>query len=91
MNDDKEIICENSKMQRKLFANCAIAKSDIEGWGLFARQDIKKGDFIMEYVGEIIEEDETKERDKWNEIEKITYLFTLNNSVTKFFHIIIFI
>ena len=68
-------------MQRKLFANCAIAKSNIEGWGLFARQDIKKGDLILEYIGEIIEHEETTERDKWNEIEKITYVFTLNSNV----------
>lgn len=68
-------------MQRRLYSNCAIGKSDIEGWGLFARDDIKKGDLILEYIGEIIEHEETSERDKWNEIEKITYLFTLNSYV----------
>ena len=68
-------------MQRKLFANCAIAKSNIEGWGLFARKNIKKGDLILEYIGEIIDHEETSERDKWNEIEKITYVFTLNSNV----------
>lgn len=69
-------------MQRKLYSNCAIAKSKIEGWGLFARQNIKKGDLILEYIGEIIEHEETTERDKWNEIEKITYVFTLNSNVS---------
>jgi len=68
-------------LQRRLYSNCAIGKSDIEGWGLFARDDIKKGDLILEYIGEIIEHEETSERDKWNEIEKITYVFTLNSNV----------
>lgn len=73
-------------MQRKLFKRLAIGKSNIAGWGLYNLEDIKKGDFIMEYVGEIIDDDEALERDKWNCIEKITYMFTLNNSVKiKFF------
>jgi len=36
---------------------------------------------VLEYIGEIIEHEETSERDKWNEIEKITYVFTLNSNV----------
>ncbi len=78
---EKQIICKNSNLQRRLYSKCAIGKSDIEGWGLFAREDIKKADLILEYIGEVIEHEETSERDKWNEIEKITYVFNLNNSV----------
>ena len=37
----------------------------------------------MEYVGEIIDIEEAEERDKWNQIEMITYLFRLNETVKK--------
>jgi len=50
-------------------------------WGLFARKLIKKGELILEYIGEIIDNDETTKRDKVNEVENITYIFTLNSSV----------
>jgi histone-lysine N-methyltransferase NSD2 len=32
------------------------------GWGLKCLKDIKKGDFVNEYVGEIITEEECKRR-----------------------------
>jgi histone-lysine N-methyltransferase NSD2 len=32
------------------------------GWGLKAIEDIKKGDFVNEYVGELIDEEECKRR-----------------------------
>lgn len=78
---NKLIECKNGMIQKKMFSKCAIGISNVSGWGLFSRENIKKGDFIMEYIGEIVEEDETKERDKWNGIEEITYIFTLNNLV----------
>ena len=74
-------------IQKRMFSKCALGISHISGWGLFARENINKGDFIMEYIGEIVEEDETKERDKWNCIEEITYIFTLNNLVKKIFNL----
>ena len=70
-------------MQRKNFKRVATANSTLEGYGLFALENINKGDFIMEYVGEIIDIEEAEERDKWNQIEMITYLFRLNETVKK--------
>lgn len=37
-------------------------KKGVNGLGLFAKVDIKKGDCIIEYVGEIITEDEANRR-----------------------------
>jgi SET domain-containing protein len=44
-------------------------------------QNIEKNDFIMEYTGEIIDENEATIREGWNDIEQVTYLFTLNSDV----------
>lgn len=32
------------------------------GWGIFAKEAIRKGDFILEYRGEIVEEKEMTKR-----------------------------
>jgi SET domain-containing protein len=39
-----------------------VAKRSSAGLGLFAGQDIKKGDFIIEYVGEVITRKEADDR-----------------------------
>lgn len=44
-------------------------KTESRGWGLKALQDIKKGTFVIEYVGELIDEAECENRIK-NMIEK---------------------
>jgi histone-lysine N-methyltransferase SETD1 len=31
-----------------------FGKSPIHGWGLFAREDIEAGDFVIEYVGAVV-------------------------------------
>jgi hypothetical protein len=34
--------------------NLGVGISDIAGWGIFALENIKKGDFICEYTGEVV-------------------------------------
>ena len=51
-------------------------KSGLEGMGLFAGEDIKKGEVIIEYIGNIIS---TKEAADMHENE---YLFEVNNKKT---------
>ena len=53
--------CVNRKMQRGLrkqlsLRNCGHGK----GWGVFAAESIRAGDFVIEYVGEIISEEEVR-------------------------------
>lgn len=50
-------------------------KRGIAGLGLFAEEDIKKDDFIIEYTGEIISNDEADQRGG-------KYLFELNSKWT---------
>ena len=39
-----------------------LAKSNIAGWGCFTKFSVSKGDFIGEYVGEVISHDEAERR-----------------------------
>lgn len=45
-------------------ARTLIAESNIKqaGWGLFTKHSLKKGDFVHEYVGEIISQEEAERR-----------------------------
>lgn len=39
-----------------------IGKSELDGFGLFAAEDIKKGELIVEYRGEVIHQEEADRR-----------------------------
>ncbi len=56
-------------------AKTAVKKSGSSGLGLFALEPIKKGAFIIEYVGDIVTTDEADKRGG-------QYLFTLNKKFT---------
>jgi histone-lysine N-methyltransferase NSD2 len=54
--------CGNRQFQKKLYPPMRVEHTKTKGWGLFVKTDIKKGDFIIEYVGELITNDEFKKR-----------------------------
>lgn len=48
------------------------------GWGVQAKRNIKRGQYICEYVGEIIRSEESDRRGKIYDAAGITYLFDLD-------------
>ncbi|XP_013394122.1 histone-lysine N-methyltransferase SUV39H1-A [Lingula anatina] len=48
------------------------------GWGVKTKQKIKKGSFVMEYVGEVITNEEAEKRGRVYDAEGRTYLFDLD-------------
>jgi len=48
------------------------------GWGVKALENIKAGSFVVDYVGEVISDDEAEERGKKYDAEGRTYLFDLD-------------
>ena len=52
-------------------------KSGINNWGLFAGQDFKKGDKVIEYKGKKYTHKQVEEDDRFDN-SKAIYLFTLN-------------
>ena len=49
-------------MRRHAHTLIAESKIDAAGWGLFTKNSLKKGDFVIEYVGELISQEEAERR-----------------------------
>lgn len=48
--------CQNQRFQRKQYANLEIVQTEKKGFGLRAGSDLKRNDFIYEYIGEVVSE-----------------------------------
>ena len=48
--------CQNQKFQSKEYAKLDIKRTGKKGHGLFTKQPLRKGQFIIEYVGEVLHE-----------------------------------
>lgn len=42
--------CKNMSILTNAHSAVAVAKSEVAGWGAFARHDIAKGELVAEYV-----------------------------------------
>jgi len=71
--------CRNRVVQHGRKVKLAIFRtSNGRGWGVKALHKIKKGTFVMEYVGEVITNEEAENRGKVYDAEGRTYLFDLD-------------
>ncbi|XP_048685461.1 histone-lysine N-methyltransferase NSD3 isoform X2 [Lepidochelys kempii] len=73
--------CQNQRFTKRLYPDAEIIKTDRRGWGLRTKRNIKKGEFVNEYVGELIDEEECRLRIKRAHENSITNFYML--TVTK--------
>ncbi|MEE6527691.1 hypothetical protein FKM82_029253, partial [Ascaphus truei] len=73
--------CHNQSFTARLYPETEIIRTEQRGWGLMAKKDIRKGEFVNEYVGELIDEEECRLRMKRAHENGITNFYML--TVTK--------
>ncbi|KAI4892089.1 hypothetical protein NFI96_022395 [Prochilodus magdalenae] len=69
--------CMNQDFTKRLYPETKIVRTAGKGWGLVTLRDIKKGEFVNEYVGELIDEEECRARIKYAQENDITHFYML--------------
>ncbi|KAK1311190.1 Histone-lysine N-methyltransferase ASHH1 [Acorus calamus] len=74
------IYCKNQKFQKCEYSMSKLFKTEGRGWGLLADENIKAGQFIIEYCGEVISWKEARQRSQAYEAEglKDAFIIALN-------------
>ena len=73
--------CTNDNLSMRRHAHLLVAESSIPdaGWGLFTKHALKRGDFVQEYVGEVISQEEAERRGRIYDKVNRSYLFNLSS------------
>jgi hypothetical protein len=72
--------CRNDNLSMGRHTRLLLARSLVPdaGWGLFTLHAVPKGDFVHEYVGEVVSQDEAERRGRVYDKINRSYLFNLN-------------
>ena len=74
--------CRNTAIQQGLSKQILIGQSFVDGLGAFAGENIKESEFICEYLGERVPEDEAERRGRIYDDYGCSYLFKLDREHT---------
>jgi len=73
--------CRNVQLQVGLRVRLVLGRSEAHGFGVFAAERACKGDFVGEYVGEMVPHDDAHARGRVYDSFGVSYLYTLTRAV----------
>lgn len=76
---DCKMCCNTSFIHKRSGKRILMAPSAIHGWGAFIEKSAERHEFITEYVGEVISQEEADRRGKIYDKINQSYLFTMND------------
>lgn len=74
-------LCRNDNIGMRRHAHLLLAESSIKdaGWGIYTKYALKKGDYVHEYIGEVISQEEAERRGRVYDKVNRSYLFNLTS------------
>jgi [histone H3]-lysine36 N-trimethyltransferase len=76
--------CQNQRFQQRQYAKVSVIKTEKKGFGLRADADLRTGDFIYEYIGEVINEPQFRRRMIQYDDEGIIHFYFMSLSKGEF-------
>ncbi|CAI5713321.1 unnamed protein product [Hyaloperonospora brassicae] len=76
---DLHICCNVNMLRNSIQKRIGVAFSATHGWGAFALESIRKDEFVLEYTGELITDDEAERRGAMYDRKLVSYLFGVNS------------
>jgi [histone H3]-lysine36 N-trimethyltransferase len=76
--------CQNQRFQQRQYADVSVIKTEKKGYGLRTNSDLRPGDFIFEYVGEVINEPQFRRRMVQYDEEGIKHFYFMSLSKGEF-------
>lgn len=75
--------CDNQRLQKRQYPDLDILRTESRGWGLVAKRDLKEAELVVEYVGELINNEEMRRRIAQKEAAKddVYYFLTLTKDL----------
>lgn len=70
--------CGNVNLQKGVPKRTLLGTSEVQGYGLFMGEAVKAGEFLGEYVGDVLSSAEAERRGAIYNRQQLSYLFTLN-------------
>eukprot|EP01095_Lingulamoeba_sp_RSL-Kostka_P012913 TRINITY_DN5216_c0_g1_i1.p1 TRINITY_DN5216_c0_g1~~TRINITY_DN5216_c0_g1_i1.p1 ORF type:complete len:441 (+),score=111.26 TRINITY_DN5216_c0_g1_i1:96-1325(+) len=71
--------CKNQRFQKNQYKDVEVFRTEKKGWGLRAEEDIKENEFIIEYIGEVIDKVECIDRIEKRQSTNF-YIISLDNN-----------
>lgn len=67
--------CDNQRIQRHEWVQCLERfRTEGKGWGIRTKEPLRSGQFIIEYLGEVVSEQEFRLAPRWIQSSRVPFI-----------------